>query len=72
MLGIGYIHQSGKLFFTGNGEEMYEMRIPEQLKDKRMYAAITLISRDDKLSFNFGKESFCFDLEERKEVKIKV
>ncbi len=47
---------------------MYEFRAEGGLKNKKLFASITLVSREDKVSFNFGKEPFAFDLEMKKEV----
>jgi hypothetical protein len=33
-----------------------------------LFATLTAASRDDKVSFNFGKESFAFELDEKIDV----
>lgn len=69
-IGIGLIHFAKKLFFTVQGEIVYETRIPEYLKDKKLFASISIGSREDRIALNFGNSVFIFDLESKLSVTL--
>ena len=64
-IGVGYIFRTQKIFFTINGKEIYQMKLPECLmKIKKLYPTITLTGLKDRIQVNFGqgKTQFRFDL----------
>lgn len=64
-IGVGYIFRTQKIFFTINGKEIYQMKLPECLMNiKKLYPTITLTGLKDRIQVNFGqgKTQFRFDL----------
>ena len=65
MIGVGYVMRTQKVFFTMNGREVYQMKLPEcMLGIKQLYPTFSLGSLRDKIQINFGrgKTQFKFDL----------
>ena len=64
-IGVGYIFRQQKVFFTINGKEVYQMKLPDcMLGLKNLYPTISLGSIKDRIQVNFGKGKthFRFDL----------
>ena len=65
VIGVGYVMRTQKVFFTMNGREVYQMKLPEcMLGIKQLYPTFSLGSLRDKIQINFGrgKTQFKFDL----------
>ena len=64
-LGVGYIFRTQKVFFTVNGREVYQMKLPDCMTGiKLLYPTISLGSIKDRIQVNLGKgkTQFRFDL----------
>ena len=64
-LGVGYIFRTQKVFFTVNGREVYQMKLPDCMAGiKLLYPTISLGSIKDRIQVNLGKgkTQFRFDL----------
>lgn len=71
ILGVGFVFRTQKVFFTINGKEVYQMRLPECMAGiKRLYPSVTLASLKDRVQINFGegKTQFRFDLAKKVQV----
>jgi len=65
IVGVGYIFRSQKVFFTLNGKEVYQMRLPECMSGiTKLFPTVSLGSLKDRIQLNFGegKTQFRFDL----------
>jgi hypothetical protein len=64
IIGVGYIFQSKKVLFTINGKEVDAREIPMRMKNKIIYPAISLGSRDQhRVEVNLGLKKFKFNIE---------
>ena len=50
ILGVGFIFRTQKVFFTLNGKEVYQMRLPECMAGiRRLYPTVSLASLKDRV-----------------------
>lgn len=73
IVGVGYIFRSQKVFFTLNGKEVYQMRLPECMSGiTKLFPTVSLGSLKDRIQLNFGegKTQFRFDLASKVQVSL--
>lgn len=54
VIGVGFIHKTQELFFTIRNKEIYSMKLPVAMRNKRLHPSISTGSRDDKINVNIG------------------
>lgn len=64
IIGAGYIFKTHQIFFTMNGRFLKGVEAPEKLRQKALFPAISLGSRDNhRLRINLGQHFFRFGVD---------
>lgn len=64
IIGAGYIFKTHQVFFTMNGKFLSIVDVPDKLRQKALFPAISLGSRDNhRLRINLGQHFFRFDVD---------
>jgi hypothetical protein len=58
VIGIGLVHRTYELFVTYKGSEIFNMKLPFDLRGKRLHPSVTIGSREDSLLMNFTGGTF--------------
>eukprot|EP00347_Sterkiella_histriomuscorum_P000275 403376507 len=64
-IGIGLIHKTQEIFFTFRQQELYQMKLPASMINKKLYPTVSMTSKDETLKLSFGQQSFNFDLDKK-------
>jgi hypothetical protein len=63
-LGVGYIFSTKEVFFTKDGVILSRVPLPKKMKNKLLYPALSLASRDHhRVHINLGMREFKFDVQ---------